>query len=229
MNCESWECVSSVNGAWRCLNRCGAGKLKLGMAKNARKGVNTENTEVWRTESAENLSRKKGRAEDGPAKKKGGQAGMPVPKNHQKSRLWKLKLLISFGFYAVVGEREARLVAVAGVFVKHALGDGLVDGGHRGVEEIARSGGVAGGDGGAQAAHQRADPGAIGAVHLRALTRLRRPLQNRLFLLLNFGSLSLGHLLLLLRTAQTSNVKRGSRLCQTRRKVLPARKCRPSR
>src|SRR6266851_5073989 len=83
------------------------------------------------------------------------------------------------------------------------------------MKKIARSGGVAGGDGGAQTAHHGADASAVGAVDLGALTSLRRPLQNRLFLLLNFGSLSLGHLLLLLRFAQTSNVKRGSRLCQT--------------
>jgi hypothetical protein len=44
---------------------------------------------------------------------------------------------------------------------------------------------------------------------------LRRPLENRLFLLLYFGTLTLGHLTLLLRIAQTSNVKRGKRLCQT--------------
>src|SRR6266436_5679071 len=151
---------------------------------------------------------------------------MPVP---QKLGMQVTRLLGSLGLAAVVSEAEAGFVAVAGVFVKHALGDGLVDGGHRGVEEIARSGRVAGGDSGTQTAHQRADPGAVGAVHFGALTRLRRPLQNRLFLLLNFGSLSLGHLLLLLCTAQTSNVKRGHGLCQTRRKVLPGRKCRRSR
>src|SRR6267143_5169329 len=129
---------------------------------------------------------------------KRGQQGMPVPR---KPGLQVSNLLRGFGLEAVVGESEARFVTVAGVFVEHALGDGLVDGGHRGMEEIARGGGVASGYGSAQTAHQRADPGAVGAVHFGALTRLRRPLQNRLFLLLNFGSLSLGHLLLLLCTA----------------------------
>src|SRR6266513_916401 len=76
-----------------------------------------------------------------------------------------------------------------------------------------------GGVRGAQTAHHRPDAGAVGAVDLGALKGLRRPLQNRLLLLLNFGSLSLGHLSLLLRIAQTSNVKRGSRLCQTSSKV----------
>src|SRR6266850_4996222 len=184
---------------------------------------------MQRTPRAVHFPENKGPAEGSPRSKKRGPAGMPVPQNHQKFRLWKPRLLGGFGLESVVGDREARFVAVAGVFVKHALGDGLVNGGHRGVEKIARSAGVAGGDGGAQAAHQRADPGAVGAVHFGALTRLRRPLQNRLFLLLNFGSLSLGHLLLLLCTAQTSNVKRGHGLCQTRRKVLPGRKCRRSR
>src|SRR5467141_4043968 len=82
------------------------------------------------------------------------------------------------------------------------------------MKKVARSGGVAGGDGGAQAPHQRADPSTVCAVHFGAFTRLRRALQNGLFLLLNFGSLSLGHLSLLLRIAQTSNVKRGLGLCQ---------------
>src|SRR6266850_5537228 len=68
----------------------------------------------------------------------------------------KLRLLGGFGLESVVGQGEARFVAVGGVFVEHALGDGLVDGGHRGMDEIARSGGVSGGDGGAQTAHQRA-------------------------------------------------------------------------
>src|SRR6266566_3524873 len=74
----------------------------------------------------------------------------------------------------------------------------------------AGGGRVAGRDRGAQAAHQSAYPGPVGAIDLSALTSLRRALQNRLFLLLNFGRLSLGHLLLLLRFAQISNVKRGS-------------------
>src|SRR2546427_272222 len=86
-------------------------------------------------------------------------------------------------------------------------------------QKVARSGGVARGDRGAQTAHHRPDAGAVGAVDLGALKRLRCALQNGLFLLLNFGSLSLGHLLLLVRIAQTSNVKRGSRLCQTSSKV----------
>src|SRR5882762_3204228 len=128
-------------------------------------------------------------------------------------------LLRGFRFDAVVGQREARLVAVGGVLVQHVLGNGLVDCRHRGLEKIARGSGVAGGDGRAQAPHQCADPRAVGAVYFGALKRLRRALQNRLLLLLNLGSLSLGHLLLLLRIAQTSNGKRGSRLCQTSSKV----------
>jgi hypothetical protein len=124
-------------------------------------------------------------------------------------------LLCGFRGEAVEGYREARLVAVAGVFVQHALGDGLVDRGHRGVKQIARGGSIGGGDGSAQAAHQRADAGAVRAVDVGALTRLRGALENRLFLLLDLGSLSLGHLLLLLGVAETFNVKRGMRLCQT--------------
>jgi hypothetical protein len=83
------------------------------------------------------------------------------------------------------------------------------------VEKIARGGSVTCGNRGTQAPHQSPDPGAVSAIHIGALTSLRRTLQNRLFLLLDFGSLSLGHLLLLLGIAQTFNVKRGPELCQT--------------
>src|SRR6266581_1018044 len=140
--------------------------------------------------------------------------------NPQNRIAGELLLLRGLRFNAVEGQREARFVAVGGVLVQHVLGNGLVDCRHSGLQKIARSGGVARGDGGAQTAHHRADASAVGAVDLVALKRLRRPLQNRLLFLLNFGSLSLGHLLLLLRIAQTSNVKRGSRLCQTGRKVV---------
>src|SRR6266404_8632874 len=131
-----------------------------------------------------------------------------------KSKSGRTLLLRGFRFDAVEGQREARLVAVGGVLVQHVLGNGLIDCRHGGLQKIARSGGVASSDGGAQTPHQSTDPGAVRAVDFGAFTRLRRALQNGLFLLLNFGSLSLGHLLLLLRIAQTSNVKRGLGLCQ---------------
>src|SRR5271168_1133717 len=119
------------------------------------------------------------------------------------------------GLDAVEGQREAGLVAVAGILVEDALGDGLIDGGKRGLQQIAGGGSVAGSDRGAQLLHEGADASAVGAVHTGALTRLRRTLENRLFLLLDFGTLTLGHLMLLLCIAQTSNVKRGKALCQT--------------
>src|SRR5467141_3469698 len=150
-----------------------------------------------------------------PRKKKNGRAEARPYRNRQDRKAGKPLLLRGLGFDAVVGQREARLVAVSGVLVQHALGNGLVDCRHHRMKKVARSSGVAGGDGGAQAPHQSADPCAVGAVDFGAFTRLRRALQNGLFLLLNFGSLSLGHLLLLVRSAQTSNGKRGSRLCQT--------------
>src|SRR6266853_135367 len=140
--------------------------------------------------------------------------GPPLQKP-TRSKSGKALLLRGFRFDAVEGQREARLVAVGGVLVQHVLGNGLVDCRHRGLKKIARGGGVSGGDGRAQTPHHRADASAVGAVDFGALKSLRRTLQNRLLFLLNFGSLSLGHLLLLLRTTQTSNVKRGSRLCQT--------------
>src|ERR1700730_955500 len=155
----------------------------------------------------------------GPRREKKERAGRGPPlQKPAKSKSGRTLLLRGFRFDAVEGQREARLVAVGGVLVQHVLGNGLVDCRHRGLKQVARRGGVSGGDGRAQAPHQRADPRTVGAVDLGALAGLLRALQNRLFLLLNLGSLSLGHLLLLLRVAQTSNGKRGSRLCQTSRK-----------
>src|SRR6266851_10376260 len=149
-------------------------------------------------------------------RKKNGRPPRRAPLQKPKTSKSGIALLLrGLRFDAVVGHGEARLVAVGGVLVQHILGNGLVDCRHRGLKQVARSGGVAGSDGGAQTAHHRADASAVGAVDFRALKRLRRALQNGLLLLLNFGSLSLGHLLLLVRIAQTSNVKRGSRLCQT--------------
>src|ERR1700674_3283062 len=148
-------------------------------------------------------------------KKERAPAAADAPTDTGKMKSRETLLLRGLCFDAVVGQREARLVAVGGVLVQHALGNGLVDCRHRGLKKIARSAGVAGGDGRAQPPDQRADRCSVGAVYFGALARLLRALQNGLFLLLNFGSLSLGHLLLLLRVAQTSNVKRGSRLCQT--------------
>ena len=82
------------------------------------------------------------------------------------------------GFHSVVGQSEPRLIAVASVFVQHALGDGAIDGGHRGIEQIPGGSCIARGDGRAQALDQCADPGAVGAVHFGPLTRWRRALQN---------------------------------------------------
>ena len=56
--------------------------------------------------------------------KKGGPRPAPTEKCFRT-------LLGGFFSDAIEGERKARLVTVAGVFVQHALGDGLVDRGHR--------------------------------------------------------------------------------------------------
>src|SRR5690242_2500269 len=136
-------------------------------------------------------------------------AGLEKPGN------WASLLRGSFSLDGVISQRQARLVAVAGVLMQHALRYGLIDGGHGGMEEIARRGRVTGSNGGAEAAHHGADARAVDAVHFRALTSLRRALQNRLFLLLDFGRLSLRHLSLLKRIIGISNVKRRLRLCQT--------------
>ncbi len=50
-------------------------------------------------------------------------------------------------------------------------------------------------------------------IHIGELTSLRRALQNRLSLPFDFGSLSLVYLLFLLGITQTSDAKRGTRLC----------------
>src|SRR5882762_158286 len=151
-----------------------------------------------------------------PRREKKERAGRGPPlQKPTRSKAGEPLLLRGLGFDAVVGQREARLVAVSGVLVQHALGNGLVDCRHHGMKKVARSSGVAGGDGRAQAPHQSADPGAVGTVDFGAFMRLRRALQNRLFLLLNFGSMSLRLLMLLFHVTQTPNVKRGSRLCQT--------------
>src|SRR5882672_10739602 len=95
----------------------------------------------WGAQRALRIFRKEGRAEDGPKqRKRTGRDACPTKSS-------KLRLLGGFGLEAVVRQGEARFVAVAGVLVEHALGDGLVNGRHRGVQEIAGSGGVAGGNG----------------------------------------------------------------------------------
>src|SRR6267154_3351220 len=146
------------------------------------------------------------RVDIGPRRKKERAGGGPPLQKPTRSKRGKwqpaksnseLSLLRGLGFDAVVGQREARFVAVGSVLVQHVLSNSLIDCRHRGLQKIARSGGVARGDRGAQTAHHGADPGAVGAVDLGALKRLHRALQNGFLLLLNFGSLSLGHLLLL--------------------------------
>ena len=102
------------------------------------------------------------------------------------------------GLGLVEGQSEARLVAIRGVLVEHALGDGLIDGGHRGVQESGSGGGVAGGNGGAQTLHGGTHAGAVRLIDGGAFARLDGALENGLFLLLYFGTLTLGHVLVLL-------------------------------
>jgi hypothetical protein len=101
------------------------------------------------------------------------------------------------GFDVIEGQGEARFVAVAGVFVKDALGDRAVDRRHRGMEKIACGSGVTSGDGGAEAAHHGAYASAIGAVDVGAFEGLLRTLEYRLFPLLDLCCCSLRHLSLL--------------------------------
>jgi hypothetical protein len=54
-------------------------------------------------------------------------------RNPQNRNAGEPLLLRGLGFDAVVGQGEARLVAIGGVFVQHAFGNGLVDGRHRGL------------------------------------------------------------------------------------------------
>src|SRR6266446_4247877 len=79
------------------------------------------------------------------------------------------RLLGGLGLHLVEGEAEARLVAVGGVLVENALGDGLIDRRKRGIQKIGCRGDVAGGNGGANAR-------AVGTIDFGPLARLRRAL-----------------------------------------------------
>src|SRR5712692_976861 len=129
--------------------------------------------------------------------------------------------------YSIERDCQARLIPVPRILVQHTLADGHIDCRKRRFQQSPGRVSVARANSRAQLLDQRAHARPVGPVHFRALTRLRRPLQNGLLLLLYFGSLSLGHLLLLMGSSQTSNGKRGLPLCQTTRRAFPPRK--PSR
>src|SRR5579884_2213294 len=124
------------------------------------------------------------------------------------------KLLCGLRAQFVKGQMEPRLVAVGGIFVQHALGDGPIDGRQGGRQQIARGGCVTGCQGGAESPDHGADAGAVGAVHFGALTSLGRALQDRLFPLFDFGWLSLGHLSLLRVPMQTNKSRGVGEVCQ---------------
>src|SRR5215469_6017813 len=108
-----------------------------------------------------------------------------------------------FGFQLVVSEVQTGLVAVGGVFVKNTLGDGLIDRRHRGMEQVARRGCVARCECSSETLDRGAHTRPIRPLHLRSFEGLPRPLQYGLFLLLDFSRLTLRHLSLLRRIAQT--------------------------
>jgi len=115
--------------------------------------------------------------------KKNGRAEAPLQKPTRSKRGGTL-LLRGLGL-TPCSQREARLVAVA-VF---SCSTPLVMAGrcrHHGMKKVARSSGVAGGDGGAQAPHQSADPGAVGAVHFGAFTRCAARFKTDFFFFLTW-------------------------------------------
>src|SRR5437588_379416 len=94
-------------------------------------------------------------------------------------------LLRRLSFDGVIGKGQARFVAVAGVFVQHALGNGLINGGHGGMEQVASRGRVACSDSRTQTAHHGAHAGSITSTRpkqpnkhdeLRLLIHSRHPI-----------------------------------------------------
>src|SRR5712671_3973961 len=160
-----------------------------------------------------------------PTKEKGGPLGPPFRKNYKTKN--KKQLLRFRCFHSVECHRQPRLIPVPRILVQHALADGHINRRQRRLQQSPGRIRVARADGRAQPLDQRAHPRPVRPVHFRSLTSLRRSLQNGLLLLLYFGSMSLGHLLLLMGSSQTSNGKRGLPLCQTTQRVFPPGK--PSR
>src|SRR5262249_51631098 len=74
----------------------------------------------------------------------------------------KQRLCLRGGLYGVERHMQARFIAVPGVLVENALGNGLVDRGERRLQQIPCCGGVLGSDRRAQATHHGAHPGAVG-------------------------------------------------------------------
>src|SRR5712671_4198277 len=164
---------------------------------------------------------------DPDTKAKGGPGSPPFPKN-QEPCIEKQKQPLRFRcFSSVESQRQARLIPVPRILMQHALADSDINRRQRRLQQGPGRIRVARANGRAKLLNQRAHPRPVRPVHFRALTSLRRSLQNGLLLLLYFGSLSLGHLLLLIGSSQTSNGKRGLPLCQTTQRVFPPRK--PSR
>ena len=86
-------------------------------------------------------------------------------------------LLGRFRLKPVIGQRQTRLVAVAGILVQHALGDRAVNRRHCGMQQITYGRRISSGDRCAHALHETADARAIRAIYISALARLRGTLQ----------------------------------------------------
>src|SRR5712671_3543307 len=164
---------------------------------------------------------------DPDTKAKGGPGSPPFPKINTPASKNKKQPLRFRCFSSIERQRQARLISVPRILMQHALADSHINRRQRRLQQSPGRVRVARANGRAKLLDQRAHPRPVGPVHFRALTSLRRSLQNGLLLLLYFGSLSLGHLLLLMGSSQTSNGKRGLPLCQTTQRVSPPGK--PSR
>src|SRR5882762_7239868 len=158
-------------------------------------------------------------------KEKGG-PGPAFSKNYETKQKQRLRFRC---FHSIERHRQPRLVPVPRILVQHALADGHIDCRQRRLQQSPGRVRVARANGRAKFLDQRTHPRPVRPVHFRALTSLRRSLQNGLLLLLYFGSLSLGHLLLLMGSSQTSNGKRGLPLCQTTQRAFRPDKASRSR
>ena len=68
-----------------------------------------------------------------------------------------------------MGQRQTGFVAVPSIFVQHALADGAIDRGKRGLQQIPGGRGIAGGNRGAEPLHQCAHTSAVRAIHISSL------------------------------------------------------------
>src|SRR5580704_4647659 len=90
-------------------------------------------------------------------------------KTNNSKPITKNSLLRGLRLHLVISQRQARFVPVRGILVEHALGNRLINRGHRGVQQILCRGGVSSRDGGPQPLHCRTHTRPVRPVHFRTL------------------------------------------------------------